>query len=128
MGFSPLQPIALHDARIQQPVALRQTLHLHPLYSIRSYEGLLAILCVTTKPKDLSQQLMALICTEWRIQPTLGHITGWLGWGGVNVSPSHWKSCTPPSPPCLRAVFRCRGCFGVLGQELKEERDGMDWL
>lgn len=76
MGFSLLQPATLHDARIQQPVALRQTLHPHPLYPVHSYEGLPAILRVSAELKDLSRRLIALICTQRRIQPTLGHTTG----------------------------------------------------
>lgn len=57
-------------------------LHPQPLYPIHSYKGVPAVLQVSAKPKDVSQQLIALICTERRVQPTLGHATSWLGWGG----------------------------------------------
>lgn len=101
----------LHDTGIQQPLAL----HPHPLYPIRSHEGLLAVLCVTTESKDLSQRLIALICIKWRIQPTLGHTTDWLGLGGYCPTPRHCKSCPSPSLSCFRAGLGGWGCFGVLG-------------
>lgn len=69
-------------SRSAMPEFSSQTLNPHPLYPIHSYEGLPALLRVTAELKDLPQRLIALICTAWRIQPTFGHTTGWLGFGG----------------------------------------------
>lgn len=123
----------LHDTGIQQPLAL----HPHPLYPIRSHEGLLAVLCVTTESKDLSQQLIALICIKWRIQPTLGHTTDWLGLGGYCPTPPVTaRAVRHPACPVSGLVWGagvalgCWGWFGVLGLELEGERDGpaTGWL
>lgn len=82
-------------------------LHPQPLYPIHSYKGVPAVLQVSAKPKDVSQQLIALICAEWRVQPTLGHATSWLGWGGLmSPRPLEELYIAQPAPS--------RGRFGVL--------------